>query len=252
MWGGGGGMRQLFLFRHPPPPPLSSVALEYVLAKRVPPAPSLPPAPPSSDDASAGGAGAPSLWAKILPGGRRLTGSGVEELGGHAHVASSSVGGSPGSSSGGSARRSYASSSCLPRSARAALHGPAWAVRIWVAPYLYICAWAVAEAMSVLLLWSEATIFLNLLGWVPVRAGAGGGEGRHLSLRTLASRPPRQTNLSVFGWLLWAADTESAHSYFSIQVRRADSKGELSCSPPLSSHPHPCRSSRRSRSRTWL
>ena len=84
-----------------------------------------------------------------------------------------------------------------PRVARAsgvagALARARWAAGWAVGPPVYAALAIAAEVLSLLLMWSEATIWINLSG--------------------LAS-----TNLSVFGQLLVAV-SDSAHSYFTIQV----------------------------------
>jgi hypothetical protein len=69
-----------------------------------------------------------------------------------------------------------------------------WRFNISARPAFFKIAWAVAEIMSILLLWSEATIWINLTG--------------------LASQ-----NLSVFGILLALADDKGgAHAYAAVQL----------------------------------
>jgi len=91
------------------------------------------------------------------------------------------------------AATTYAALACLPNLAGGALTRALWNYRIYAAPYVYMACGAVAEVMSLLLMWSEATIWINLQG--------------------LSS-----TNLSVFGQLLWAVDQSGLHEYFAIQV----------------------------------
>ena len=67
-----------------------------------------------------------------------------------------------------------------------------WTFRMHAVPYVYKVIWLLCEVMSILLIWSEATIFLNLSGLVPV-------------------------NLSIFGWFLHWADETGSHSYTAIQ-----------------------------------
>jgi len=67
-----------------------------------------------------------------------------------------------------------------------------WTFRMHAVPYVYKVIWLLCEIMSILLIWSEATIFLNLSGLVPV-------------------------NLSIFGWFLHWADETGSHSYTAIQ-----------------------------------
>lgn len=68
-----------------------------------------------------------------------------------------------------------------------------WTFRMHAVPYVYKVLWLLCEIMSLLLIWSEATIFLNLSGLVPV-------------------------NLSIFGWFLHWADETGSHSYTTIQL----------------------------------
>ena len=80
----------------------------------------------------------------------------------------------------------------LPHLFDGALNRASWTFRILAVPYVYKVLWLLCELLSLLLLWSEATIFLNLTGLVPV-------------------------NLSIFGWFLqWAV--QGAHSYAAIQL----------------------------------
>lgn len=181
----------------PLPSPTRSVELEWVLAKSTPPVPRLLTAAAPSTDAGGGSGGGdglhhpPSLWARILPAGRTRghTGSGMDELG-HPAPLPSSAGGSPSSASLAARRATAAPAPCLSRLCGGSLHRASWFVRLWLAPYLFMAAWALAEAMSLLLLWSEATIFLNLLGWVPVRRRGGGEGGRMEGGEGLHGPPP--------------------------------------------------------------
>jgi hypothetical protein len=68
-----------------------------------------------------------------------------------------------------------------------------WDFKMYAVPYAYKFVAVVAEVLSILLLWSEATIFLNLTGIA-------------------------KENLSVFGWVLRWADELGSHSYVAIQL----------------------------------
>jgi hypothetical protein len=92
---------------------------------------------------------------------------------------------------------------CCPGRCGGALNRGLWAFKIHFAPYANLALAALAELFSVLILWSEATIFLNLTGLV-------------------------QPNLSVFGQLLLWADNRAynadidptvpgtSHEYFTV------------------------------------
>jgi hypothetical protein len=92
---------------------------------------------------------------------------------------------------------------CMPTRCGGFLHRGLWAFKIHFAPYANLALAALAEVFSVLILWSEATIWLNLTGLV-------------------------KPNLSVFGQLLlWAderaynADVDPTvpgtdHEYFTV------------------------------------
>ncbi|RYE82855.1 MAG: hypothetical protein EOO65_04870 [Methanosarcinales archaeon] len=71
-----------------------------------------------------------------------------------------------------------------------------WLFHIYAGPVVFRLGGILAEIMSLLLMWSEATIWVNLSG--------------------LASE-----NLSVFGMLLRAADEMGHHSYLAIQIAAA-------------------------------
>jgi len=85
----------------------------------------------------------------------------------------------------------------LPELFGGALNRASWHFRIHMLPWAFKGLWLAAEACSVLLLWSEATIALNLTGLV-------------------------QPNLSVFGWILRSADDAApppgAHNYVALQL----------------------------------
>lgn len=82
---------------------------------------------------------------------------------------------------------------CLPRATATAVHVTYWQYRITLAPYTDKLLALAAEALSALLMWSEATIWINLSG--------------------LATN-----NLSVFGQLLRAVAQDGNQGYFMIQV----------------------------------
>jgi hypothetical protein len=152
------------LYPFPPPPLLCSVELEWLIARSIPPVSAFGPSSSATSSATAEGPSTSSdprrksLWASILPARHRSGTGGDAELG------------SSGGAGGGRRRANTAGTgpALVSRICGGALHGGVWAAKVWVAPYAYLVCWAVAEAMSILLLWSEATIFLNLLGWVRV------------------------------------------------------------------------------------
>ena len=85
----------------------------------------------------------------------------------------------------------------LPDILGGALNRASWHFRIHVLPWAFKGLWLAAEVSSLLLLWSEATIALNLTGLV-------------------------KPNLSVFGWMLISADDAApppgAHNYVALQL----------------------------------
>lgn len=87
----------------------------------------------------------------------------------------------------------YSALACLPNALGSAVNSSIWYYRIHFAPYCDKLLAVIAETLSLLLMWSEATIWINLSGLV-------------------------KPNLSVFGQLLWAVSESSTHDYFSIQV----------------------------------
>lgn len=91
------------------------------------------------------------------------------------------------------AARALMSMMCFPRLCGGVLNRFVWNFRMYAVPYVYKIFALIAEIMSILLLWSEATIFLNLTGTA-------------------------SENLSVFGWVLKWADELGSHSYVAIQL----------------------------------
>jgi len=91
------------------------------------------------------------------------------------------------------AAKALMSMMCFPRLCGGILNRFVWNFRMYAVPYVYKILAIIAEMMSLLLLWSEATIFLNLTG-------------------------AASENLSVFGWVLKWADELGDHSYVAIQL----------------------------------
>jgi len=80
---------------------------------------------------------------------------------------------------------------CCPRLCGGVFNSALWWFKIHLTPVVYKFLWFSAEVFSLLLLWSEGTIWLNLTGLV-------------------------STNLSFFGQLLLWADDTAQHEYFVI------------------------------------
>jgi len=150
---------------------LYAIQLEYVVDKAM---------PPTLQTASGRGGAAAAFW-----DGRAAA------AGEAAHAEGDAAGGS--SALGGAAAATYGALACLPNLAGGAVNRALWYYRIHLAPYADKVLALVAEALSLLLMWSEATIWVNLSG--------------------LSS-----TNLSVFGQLLRAVSDAGLHEYFTIQV----------------------------------
>ncbi len=87
---------------------------------------------------------------------------------------------------------------CFPGVARGALNRAAWHAKIFWAPVIFKVLSVLADVLSLILIWCEATIWLNLTGLVP-------------------------TNLSVFGQMLIAIDssTNDNSTYFWTLVASA-------------------------------
>ena len=81
----------------------------------------------------------------------------------------------------------------LPHFCGGFLNVASWHFRIHYVPFVYKVVWLFCELLSLTLLWSEATIFLNLTGLVG-------------------------PNLSLFGLFLHWADEQGSHSYAAIQL----------------------------------
>lgn len=80
---------------------------------------------------------------------------------------------------------------CIPNSCGGACNRMSWRFKMWWKPSVFKLLAALTEVLSILLIWSESTIWLNLTGLVT-------------------------SNLSVFGLLLSAVDDGSGHEYFFI------------------------------------